>query len=115
MPTRLHASMSRVPAGAVTLLPSTVMFTSGISVRASPGISGAMVECGQHRQLLHGGGLERAWPSFKVRFKFFPKLLDERDRGHGRGITQRAEGAAQHVFGEVLDVVDVALHSAAGM
>src|ERR1051326_578809 len=30
MPTLLHASMSSVPAGAVTFLPSTVMFTSGI-------------------------------------------------------------------------------------
>src|SRR5580704_9294232 len=31
MPTFLQASMSRVPAGAVTFLPSTVMFTSAIS------------------------------------------------------------------------------------
>ncbi len=30
MPTLLQASISRVPAGAVTFLPSTVMFTSGI-------------------------------------------------------------------------------------
>jgi hypothetical protein len=32
MPTLLQASISRVPGGAVTFLPSTVMFTSGIKL-----------------------------------------------------------------------------------
>src|SRR5579871_1217959 len=32
MPTRLQASISSVPAGAVTFLPSTVMFTSAIKI-----------------------------------------------------------------------------------
>ena len=36
MPALLQASISRVPAGAVTFLPSTVMFTSAIKIVFGP-------------------------------------------------------------------------------
>src|ERR1700693_163632 len=54
-------------------------------------------------------------PALQMIFEFLAKLLDDRDRGHGGGVTQRAECAAQHVLRKILDVVDVFLHPAAGM
>ena len=48
-------------------------------------------------------------------FKLFAEFLDEGDGGHRRCVAERAEGAAQHVFGEVADVVDVLFDAAAGM
>ena len=51
--------------------------------------------------------------AFDVVFKLFAELLDEAERGHRRGVAERAEGAAHHVLGEVLDVVDVFLRAAA--
>jgi hypothetical protein len=47
-----------------------------------------------------------------VIFELFAELLDEAERGHRRCVAERAEGAAHHVFGEVLNVVDVFLAAA---
>src|ERR1700760_2486592 len=44
-----------------------------------------------------------------VVFKLFAELLDEGDGRHGCCVAEWAEGAAQHVFGEILNVVDVLL------
>src|ERR1700683_5215512 len=54
-------------------------------------------------------------PALQMIFEFLAKLLDDRDRGHGGGVTQGAERTAQHVLRKILDVVDIFLHSAAGM
>src|ERR1700761_1950690 len=43
------------------------------------------------------------------------ELLYKAVRGHGGLVAQRVERAAQHVFGQVLNVVDVLLVAAAGM
>ena len=50
-----------------------------------------------------------------VVFELFAEFLYEAERGHRGGVAERAEGAAHHVFGEVLDVVDVLLCAAAGV
>src|SRR6266446_6156160 len=39
--------------------------------------------------------------------EFFAPLLHDADGGQRRGVAERAEGAAQHIFGEVADEVDV--------
>ncbi len=56
-----------------------------------------------------------AGTAIQVCFKFFAELLYEADDGHGRCVAERAEGAAQHVLGEVAEVVDILCHSGPGM
>ena len=51
----------------------------------------------------------------QMRLKLASELLHESNRGHGCGITQRAERAAQHGLGQVLNQLDVFLASAAGV
>ena len=48
-------------------------------------------------------------------FKLFAKLFDEGDGRHGRRVAERAERAAQHVFREVLNVVNVGFASKASV
>src|ERR1700746_384952 len=58
---------------------------------------------------------ERARPSFQVIFKFFPEFFHKRDGRHRGRVAQWAERPAQHVFRQVLDVIDILLHAAACM
>src|SRR6185312_5871175 len=102
MPEDLHASMSRVPAGAVMILPSTVSVTSGIALMCS-------------HNFLRGDDGGPGFVALDVVFKLFTELSDEGQRGHGRGVAKRAEGASQHVLSEKLDTVDILLHSTACM
>src|SRR5271155_5874476 len=44
-----------------------------------------------------------------------PKLLDERNRRHRRGIAQRAERSPQHVLGEITNIVEVLIHATPDM
>src|SRR3954452_15667932 len=107
MPTLLQASMSSVPDGAVNFLPSTIKFTSAIWLKSLVGTHWNFF----NRAFL----LVRAWAAFQVVLKFFSEFFYEGDRRHRRGVAQRAEGAAQHVFCEILHVVDIFHHSTAGM
>src|SRR6266481_4076534 len=122
MPALLQASISKVPAGAVTFLPSTVMFTSAIKsslvVRRWPKIVSVggvnqRPTTGFLRQHRLRRFLKRARLAVQMILKLLPKLLDERHGRHGRGITQRAERPAQHVFRQVVHVVDIFFHAAA--
>src|ERR1700678_3396953 len=45
--------------------------------------------------------------AFDVVFELFTKFFYEAECGHGSCVAERAEGAAHHVVGEVLNVVDV--------
>src|SRR6202035_1848226 len=135
MPTVLQASMSSVPPGAVTFLPSTVRFTSAISVvpafrrrsrgRLAPGVphqseSGGhppTIRAGEtpalHQNWFRGTGLlVRARPAFQMVFKFLAELFHKRYRGHRGRVTERTKRTAKHVFRQVLHVVDVLLHAA---
>ncbi len=58
---------------------------------------------------------ERAGLPVQMFFKFFAELLHESKRRHGCCIAERAERAAHHVFGEVVNVVDVLRCSEAGV
>src|ERR1700754_3338782 len=98
MPTALQASMSSVPAGAVSCWPSTVKVTSGIP--SSNLVRRADEFIGGDEGLLGAMALQ-------ILFKLAAELLHEAERGHGCCVAERAEGAAHHVFGEVLDVVNV--------
>src|SRR5581483_12076476 len=69
----------------------------------------------KHRQLPDTAGLKRARVSFQVVFKFLPELFHERDRRHRCRISKRAEGSSEHVFRQVLDIIDVFLDAASGM
>src|SRR5437868_2151436 len=110
MPTLLHASISSVPAGAVTFLLSTVRFTR----LGASAIPDQRLLC-QYRQFLHRFAIKRTWTSFKVIFKFFSELLHNRDGWHCCRIAKRAECPAQHVLRKVLDVVDVLAHATTTM
>src|SRR5438477_3285854 len=111
MPTLLQASNSSVPAGAVTFLRSTVMFTSGIVCQF-----GKLFWSSQHRQLIHYEVfLQGTRPAFQLVLEFLSKLFNNGNRRHGCGIAQRTEGAPRHVFRQVLNVVDVLLHAAPSM
>ena len=48
-----------------------------------------------------------------VFFEFFAEFLDEAKGGHRGCVAERAEGAAHHVFREVLHVIDILLCAAA--
>src|SRR5437763_9532033 len=105
MPTDLQASMSRVPDGAVNFLPSTIKFTSAIWLKSL---------VGQHWNFFNRAFLlVRAGAAFQVVFEFFSEFFHKGDRRHCRCIAQRTERAAQHVFCEVLHVVDIFLYPAA--
>src|SRR6185312_13890475 len=114
MPALRQASMSSVPAGAVSFFPSTVKVTSAIIPFVLRVYCKRWVRL-HHRQLRHAFLCERARLAVQVIFKLVAKLLYERDSRHGRRVAQRAEGAAQHVFRQVLDVVDVFFSAEAGV
>lgn len=67
------------------------------------------------RRLFFAGVVVWAASAVQMVFKLFTKLFDEGDGGHGGGVAEGAEGAAQHVFSEVADVVDVPIDGAAFM
>src|SRR5690349_5798091 len=98
MPAARHASISSVPAGTVTFLPSTVRFTSAMN-----SLSCAL---GAH-QLDQRLRLRRRWICPDVLLELVAEFFEEADHRHGRGVAERAEGAPQHVFGEVAHIVDV--------
>src|ERR1700734_660185 len=95
MPALRHASMSSVPAGAVSFFPSTVNVTSAIRLQRP----------------LHYGDFsvfrERTGLAVQVLFKLFAKLLHKAKGWHGRGVAERAESSAHHVVSQILDVVYV--------
>src|ERR1700691_1829441 len=105
MPTVLQASISSVPAGAVTFLPSTVSVTSAMGdlVRKN----GELFDCAFF--------FVRAWLPIQMIFEFLAELLHERDSRHRRRIAQRTEGPPQHVLRQILHVVDIFHHAAAAM
>src|SRR5215475_9475022 len=105
MPADLQASMSSVPAGATIFFPSTVNDTS------------AIFSVCQHRKLLHAGSffLEGAGSAFQVILELFAELFYESNGRHGGGIAQGTKRAAEHVFRQILDVVDVFFQAASGM
>src|ERR1700675_4422067 len=131
MPTRLQASISSVPAGAVTFLPSTVSVTSAIFVApasrrqsvvrvarallpATAFLGGDKALSGHHR--FHRAlFFIRARPAFQMILKLFAELFHERDRRHRRRIAQRTKRPAQHVLREILHVIDILFHAAAAM
>src|SRR5271166_1169879 len=123
MPTVLQASMSSVPAGAVSFLPSTVRVTSAIFVapasrrllRGRPALASHQQSetCGHspahragetpalrvHRNLVHHAlFFERARLAFQMIFEFFSELLHEADRWHRGRVAERTEGSSEHVF-----------------
>src|SRR6266849_6906070 len=57
----------------------------------------------------------RARAAFQVIFELLTKFLDETHSRHGGSIAERAERPAQHVFRQVIHVVDIFLQPAAGM
>src|SRR6266478_9342930 len=52
------------------------------------------------------GGFKGTAP-VQMLLEFVAPLLHDADGGQRRGVAERAEGAAQHIFGEVADEVDV--------
>src|ERR1700690_712896 len=105
MPTVLHASISSVPAGAVTFLPSTVSVTS------------AMGKLVRENWLFFRHARLFVWarPAFQMVFKLFAELLHKRNSRHRGRIAQRTERPPQHVLRKILHVVDVLHHAAAGV
>src|SRR5580704_16032852 len=113
MPTLLQASISSVPAGAVTFLPSTVMFTSAIENRRWSLVAGrsqkpSVVSANDKRRTtndehlshyhLRSRSLKRARLAVQMIFKFFAKLLHNGNCRHSCGVAQRAKSASQHVL-----------------
>src|SRR5271154_179625 len=64
-------------------------------------------------QLFYGDDGGSGLVACDIVFKLFAELLDEGDGGHGCCVTERTEGTTQHVFGEILNVVDILLIAAA--
>src|SRR5580700_11183593 len=123
MPTRLQASISSVPEGAVTFLPSTVSVTSAIFaapascrqsvVYVARALSPATAfpagnkVLSRHHRLHRALFFIRARPAFQMILKLFAELFHERDRRHRRRIAQRTERSTQHILGERLHVIDI--------
>src|SRR5258708_12137808 len=59
--------------------------------------------------------LKRARLSIQMIFKFFSEFLHERHGGHCRRISQRTERLPQHVFGELVHIIDLFLDPPARM
>src|SRR5580692_5113488 len=99
-----QASISRVPAGAVSFLPSTVKVTSAMD---SYLCRSCAAKC-RFRLVRVGTGF-----AVQVVFKLLAKLVNEGDGGHGGCVAQGAEGAAQHVLRQITNIVDIFGHAAA--
>src|SRR5690349_7079711 len=115
MPTVLQASISSVPAGAVTFLPSTVMFTSAIFVapascrhfHLNSAAKMAALLLRHYRYFMACAMLFKLTGlAIQVIFKFFSKLFHECHDRHGRRIAKRTESSAQHVLRKVIHIVD---------
>src|SRR5262249_26062181 len=100
MPTALHASISKVPAGAEIDLPSTVMvtlFTSDIRISSR-----------QNRQLRYAARrFKRTRPTLEVRLELVAPLVHNRYGWDCGRVAQRAKCSSQHVLRQILDVVYV--------
>src|ERR1700722_9399612 len=99
MPAVLQASISSVPAGAVTFLPSTVSVTSAIRISefvierfsdsALPIAKSPNRSMTQHWQLFHRPFFfVRARSTLQMILKLFAKLFHERNGRHRRRIAQ---------------------------
>src|ERR1039458_4163646 len=104
MPTFLQASINSEPAGAVIFFPSTVRLTSAM-ISVAP----ALHEHGSSRFF------KRARLAVQMVFKFFSELLHKRHGGHCGRVSEWTECFPQHVFREVIDVVDIFFQPRAGM
>src|ERR1700761_8219832 len=122
-----QASISRVPAGAVSFLPSTVKVTSAmvycpfrrgsrVEIRGCPlkpksGSHGALrvlllISSGIGQGLLMEVGVGARF-AVEMVFEFVAELVHESDGRHGRCVSQGTEGPAQHVLRQVTNVVDI--------
>src|SRR5579884_1107387 len=100
MPTCLAALISNVPGAACTAFPSIVRLTK----------SAIFVLYQRHLVLLS----KRAC-AVEMGLKLISEFFDERHHGHGSRVAEGAEGAAQHVFRDVVHDRNVALDATAGM
>src|ERR1700730_4379679 len=142
MPTLLQASISNDPAGAVIFFPSTVRFMSAMIFRSagvspavrrasSPGAisnfnsrynrnsgyppderTGEMPVLHQYR---FAHFFKRARLAIQMIFKLFSEFLHERHGGHCCRVSERTECLAQHVFGEIVHIIDVLRYTPARM
>src|SRR5580704_9713622 len=108
MPALRQASMSSVPAGAVSFFPSTVNMTSGIRclrslrgqspdhfIRPSARVNSRPFKaavCLYDCQLRNSLFCKLTQLSVQVIFELLAKLFEERDGRHGCGVAQRAKG-----------------------
>src|ERR1700674_2696732 len=106
--------MSKVPLAAVMAFPFTVRVTFWIALSAMNSLRGALMaqngQCVGDAVLPIGAGT-----AVQMCFKIFAEFLYEADDRHSRCIAERAKGSAQHVFGEVLHVLDILCHSSPGV
>src|SRR5277367_1099615 len=65
----------------------------------------------RHYRFRHACFLEGAWLAVQVIFKLFSEFFYECHRRHRGCVSQRAERFSQHVFREVINVIDVFLYS----
>src|SRR5262245_30844392 len=72
-----------------------------------------MAEYGQ--SLNRAFALKRTRLSFQVLLEFMPPLLHNRHGWNRGSVAQRTEGTAQHVFRQVINVIDVFANAAAGV
>src|ERR1035437_2861085 len=121
MPTVLAASITRVCGGTWTARPSMVrLIRSGMGPpgggrvaagRMPPRMGAWQPERLRYRRSSYGHHastvLVGARFTVQVIFEFLPELLHDGDGRHGGGIAQRAERAAQHVFSDIADQVDI--------
>src|SRR5215472_1800115 len=104
MPSRRVASITSVPAGTSTSRSSILSFTSFVSAIGS-------LPQADHRF----GSFVVSAASLQVIFEFVAEFLHDADGGHRGGVAERAEGAAEHVLGELADQVDVFRAAEAGV
>src|SRR6266496_2076723 len=103
MPTVLAASITSIPGGACTSLPSIVSLTTSAMNSASPRLRVEKPSRRYHLPLVRTG-----FPIQMV-LKLVPELLHNRNCRHGGRVAQRAERPAEHVLGNIADQIDVAL------
>src|SRR5713226_1774673 len=104
MPASLAALMISVLGAAVTGLPSIVKFIRSPIFSFWFLVSSFSLVLSQREFLRVGARI-----SVQVCFEVLRELFHDRDGGHGGGIAQSAECAAQHVLRKLVDQRDVAL------
>src|SRR5579871_1679374 len=93
MPFCFAASITSVPGAALIALPSMVRLTgSGMDFRS----------------LTVAARFIGARPVVQVRFELVAELFDEGDGGHGSGVAEWTEGAAEHILRKLAHERDVA-------